>query len=42
MRVIYPGEPAVPFRLRDASGSQHELEDYRGSWLLLVFHRHLR
>jgi peroxiredoxin len=35
------GKPAVPFNLRDSSGKIHLLEDYRGSWLLMVFHRHL-
>ncbi len=35
------GKPAVPFRLRDESGRLHLLEDYRGNWLLMVFHRHL-
>jgi peroxiredoxin len=35
------GRPAVPFALRDAQGGEHRLEDYRGQWLLLMFHRHL-
>jgi len=35
------GKPAIPFRLRDSAGNEHCLEDYRGSWLLMVFHRHL-
>ncbi|MDX1815437.1 MAG: hypothetical protein R3239_05705 [Thermodesulfobacteriota bacterium] len=35
------GRPAIPFNLRDGSGKPHLLEDYRGSWLLMVFHRHL-
>jgi hypothetical protein len=35
------GKPAVPFRLRDSEGRIHRLEEYRGSWLLMVFHRHL-
>jgi peroxiredoxin len=35
------GRPAVPFSLPDAEGSLHRLEDYRGQWLLLIFHRHL-
>ncbi len=35
------GKPAVPFTLQDAQGEPHQLEDYRGHWLLLVFHRHL-
>ena len=34
--------PAVDFRLRDGAGRERRLSDYRGSWLLLVFHRHLR
>lgn len=35
------GKPAIPFRLRDSTGRSHVLEEYRGNWLLLVFHRHL-
>jgi hypothetical protein len=35
------GSPAVSFELRDANGEVHRLEDYRGCWLLQVFHRHL-
>jgi len=35
------GGPAIPFRLADAEGREHLLEDYKGGWLLLVFHRHL-
>lgn len=35
------GKPAVPFMLRDSEGKSHGLKDYAGSWLLLVFHRHL-
>ena len=35
------GEEAVPFSLIDTEGRRHELTDYRGHWLLLVFHRHL-
>lgn len=34
-------EPAAAFTLPDAAGQQRRLEDYRGRWLLLVFHRHL-
>ncbi len=33
------GKPATPFRLRDSTGGTHRLEEYRGSWLLMVFHR---
>jgi peroxiredoxin len=35
------GQPALPFSLLDSTGERHQLEDYRGRWLLLVFHRHL-
>jgi peroxiredoxin len=35
------GRPAVPFELSDFSGRMHRIEDYRGAWLLMVFHRHL-
>ena len=33
--------PAADFALPDTSGHVHRLADYRGGWLLLVFHRHL-
>ena len=39
MRLV--GRPAVPFALPDTQGREHRLEDYRGQWLLLMFHRHL-
>ncbi|MCG8420485.1 MAG: peroxiredoxin family protein [Proteobacteria bacterium] len=32
---------AVPFELLDSQGNWHRSGDYAGSWLLLVFHRHL-
>ena len=35
------GKPAVPFSLADTAGNHHRLADYQGSWLLMVFHRHL-
>lgn len=35
------GQPAVPFELNDTRGGTHRLSDFRGHWLLLVFHRHL-
>ena len=35
------GKPAITFNLRDSRGTTHRLEDYRGKWLLMVFHRHL-
>ena len=35
------GNPAIPFRLRDIEGRFHTLAEYRGGWLLMVFHRHL-
>ncbi len=33
--------PALDFTLHDADGRERSLEEYRGRWLLLVFHRHL-
>ncbi len=35
------GKSAPLFRLRDSNGRIHLLEEYRGGWLLMVFHRHL-
>ena len=35
------GRPAASFSLHDSNGAIHRLEDFRGSWLLMVFHRHL-
>jgi peroxiredoxin len=35
------GKPAKPFSIRDSNGTLHSLEDYKGNWLLMVFHRHL-
>jgi peroxiredoxin len=35
------GQPAIPFALSDSNGQVHSLDGYRGSWLLMVFHRHL-
>lgn len=35
------GKSAVPFALPDSQGKMHHLADYKKSWLLLVFHRHL-
>jgi len=34
------GQQAALF-LKDTEGREHCLEEYRGSWLLLMFHRHL-
>jgi peroxiredoxin len=35
------GISAPPFELQDSNGRIHRPESYRGSWLLMVFHRHL-
>jgi peroxiredoxin len=35
------GKPAIDFHLADLAGRPHALTDFRGHWLLLVFHRHL-
>ncbi|WP_145944324.1 redoxin domain-containing protein [Fuerstiella marisgermanici] len=34
-------KPAPGFELPDVDGVEHRPVDYRGRWLLLVFHRHL-
>jgi len=34
-------KPAIPFSLHDCNGHLHQLDDYSGRWLLMVFHRHL-
>ncbi len=35
------GGSTAPFTLPDAGEKIHRLDDYLGSWLLMVFHRHL-
>lgn len=35
------GQKAVPFSLRDLENTPYRLESFAGTWLLLVFHRHL-
>jgi hypothetical protein len=35
------GEQALPFSFLDEKGNPAGLGDFRGRWLLLVFHRHL-
>jgi len=35
------GKAAIPFSISDAGGRVHRLDEYRGKWLLMVFHRHL-
>jgi peroxiredoxin len=35
------GKPAKNFSIKDSNGTLHTQEEYKGSWLLLVFHRHL-
>jgi peroxiredoxin len=35
------GERAMPFTLKDENGGEIRLDDFKGSWLLMVFHRHL-
>ena len=36
------GSPAVAFALEDTTGTVRRLDQYRGRWLLMVFHRHLQ
>ncbi|MGB3210703.1 MAG: redoxin domain-containing protein [Desulforhopalus sp.] len=35
------GEKALAFSLKDENGGTVRLEDFKGNWLLMVFHRHL-
>jgi len=35
------GKPAQHFAVHDSNGTLHSMEEFAGSWLLLVFHRHL-
>jgi hypothetical protein len=35
------GKPAKNFYIQDSSGTLHTQEEFSGSWLLMVFHRHL-
>ncbi len=35
------GKPAKNFSIQDSNGTLHTQEEYRGGWLLMVFHRHL-
>lgn len=35
------GKLAKPFSIHDSNGNLHSQEEYKGSWLLMVFHRHL-
>ena len=35
------GRPAYEFSLPDTSDRIHRLAAFRGSWLLMMFHRHL-
>lgn len=35
------GEKALVFTLNDEDGREAGLDDFKGSWLLMVFHRHL-
>jgi peroxiredoxin len=41
MEMKRVNQAAVPFQLQDAVGQLHQLSDYSGFWLLMVFHRHL-
>ena len=37
----FKGKLAIPFKLHDSNGQTRHLDNYKGSWLLMVFHRHL-
>ncbi len=40
-QIKFIGQPGLAFRLCDSEENEHVVEAYRGSWLLLVLHRHL-
>ncbi|MBU1566911.1 MAG: peroxiredoxin family protein [Proteobacteria bacterium] len=35
------GQEVPPFAVKDQNGREVHLEQFKGEWLLLVFHRHL-
>ena len=35
------GQEVPPLAVKDLNGREVRLEQFKGSWLLLVFHRHL-
>jgi len=37
----FKGKRAISFNLSDSNGHAVLLDNYKGSWLLMVFHRHL-
>lgn len=39
--MLRENQRAAEFSLQDLEGKRHHLSDYRGKWLLLMFHRHL-
>ncbi len=36
------GKPAFPFKRFDSNGRVILHDSYKGNWLVMVFHRHLR
>lgn len=34
-------QTALPFSLSGSDGRNYRLDDFKGHWLLMVFHRHL-
>ena len=39
--LSFAGKKALPFELKSHDGETFRLDDFRGRWLLMVFHRHL-
>jgi peroxiredoxin len=37
----FEGKLAIPFSYCDINGHTISLDNYQGTWLLMVFHRHL-
>ena len=35
------GKAAINFSIMDSNGTRHTQKEYKGIWLLMVFHRHL-
>jgi len=41
MAILTEGALAFDFEIKDIHGKLHRYADYKGKWLLMVFHRHL-
>lgn len=41
MPILTAGARAFDFEIKGIHGTVHRYADYKGKWLLMVFHRHL-